>query len=135
LQSGATPDFQTGVKAVVIDRTAGRPAWSPATLADVAPSATDAYFPSPPTPELELPEPGDSNAPEPYSQFTRFALPTDAEILNEVETSTTRRTLEELISRIEQLRFAKHDVAAKVRDVVARRCEVLDEYVRLKRAT
>ena len=59
----------------------------------------------------------------------------DTKILNEVEMSMTWQTLKELILYIEQLRSMKHDVAEKVRDVVAWWCEVLGGYVQQKRAT
>ncbi|KXN92191.1 3-hydroxyisobutyryl-CoA hydrolase, mitochondrial [Leucoagaricus sp. SymC.cos] len=114
----ATPDFITGVNAVIIKKThkeGERPDWAPATLAEVTDDLVDRFFDpaSPylaPAPQLEVPA---SFIRDDLYNPTKFALPTETEIRSAVLGSHnsgggTSLRLEELVSSLAQVeaRFA-----------------------------
>lgn len=129
-QHGASPDFYTGVTSVLVLKEASRPAWSPASLANVDADGLKASFFSSHTnlPQLVLPEALRQSRPHPAS-FLRYGLPSEDELQALVKGSHTSSgsgalTLQELIAKAEGLRLGKHGVARKVQEVVARRCTV-----------
>ncbi|XP_006458002.1 hypothetical protein AGABI2DRAFT_133832 [Agaricus bisporus var. bisporus H97] len=133
----ASPDFVTGVEAVLINKThkneGDRPPWAPATLAEVTEDLVDRFFnPTSPflasTPELEIPSSLANTLPNPPS---KFALPTEQEIGEVVRGShssggNTGIRLNELVARFQSLRPGKMGVKEKVLEVAARRCGVED---------
>ncbi|KIK58191.1 hypothetical protein GYMLUDRAFT_98151 [Collybiopsis luxurians FD-317 M1] len=132
LCNGASPDFQTGVNFVVVEKKKeGRANWSPSVLEDVSDEVVDRFFAENSSylgsvPEFRYPlTTGKSR------NYTQFALPTEAEIRDMV-TGThatggdTGLTLDELVSSFENLTDQKLGVSAKVKEVAARKCELTD---------
>lgn len=137
VQNGASPDFRTGVTAVLIDKTRGRPAWSPATLnevqdADVLKSFFSKYSPDAGTaPRITVPLETTSESVARTFSPMHFALPTEEEIRHMVDGSHSSSggtviTREELVQKFEVLRKGKIGVKEKVIEV-SQRCCVEDE--------
>jgi 3-hydroxyisobutyryl-CoA hydrolase len=129
-QHGPSPDFYTGVNSVLVLKETSRPAWSPASPANVDAGSLEASFFSSPTnlPQLVLPEALRQSHPHPAS-FLRYGLPSEDELQALIKGSHTSSgsaalTLQELIAKAEGLRAGKRGVARKVQEVVARRCAV-----------
>jgi len=130
--SGASPDFDTGVKAVLIERTKGRPRWSPSTLEEVSDEIVSRFFsPTSPylssAPALSIPD----NMTAGTSRPMKYALPTEDEIGAMVRGSHSAGggkvlRLEELLSRFIDLRQGKMGVKEKVLEVARRKCELVD---------
>ncbi|KAF8623491.1 hypothetical protein AX15_006274 [Amanita polypyramis BW_CC] len=131
--SGASPDFVTGVTAVLVEKTAGRPRWSPGTIEEVTEEIVSRFFdPKSPflaaTPKFTVPERFKSG---PSSHLMKFALPTEEEIGAVVRGAhssggTTGIKLDELLSRFGELRQGKMGVREKVLEVVQRKCQTVD---------
>lgn len=130
--SGASPDFKTGVTAVLVQKTRERPAWSPATLEEVNDSDITARFFSQYSPEngtapsLELPADVKVDLKR-TSHPMQHALPTEAEIRQMVTGSHTASggtalTKEEVVAKFLSLRKGKMGVKEKVLDVIERNC-------------
>jgi len=132
--SGASPDFQTGVRAVLIDKTSERPNWSPDTLRKI--SDEDVFYKffsqdSPyrfATPKLTIPN-HLSSAKE--TNPMRYTLPTEKDIGRMVRGSDrssggSGMKLNELVAKFEDLRQGKRGVREKVLEVVERKCEIVD---------
>ncbi|KAI0811011.1 3-hydroxyisobutyryl-coenzyme A hydrolase [Irpex lacteus] len=116
--SKASPDFATGVSAVLVEKIKERPQWSPATLPEVKDDITLSD-------KLHL-EPSKTGSPMLYT------LPTEEEIRQLVTGShpssgSTSLTKDELTEKLVKLRRGKLGVREKVSEVVSRRCiEELD---------
>ncbi|KAL0577803.1 3-hydroxyisobutyryl-CoA hydrolase [Marasmius crinis-equi] len=129
--SGATPDFKTGVEAVLVQKTRGRPDWSPSTLEEVTNEKIDEFFNGKYITEkdqLEIPEPFASN---PIYKPSRFALPTEIDIRDMVVGSHATSSgsgikADELAAKFDDLYRGKMGVKEKVREVVARKCKTID---------
>jgi 3-hydroxyisobutyryl-CoA hydrolase len=122
----------TGVRAVLVDKIKGRPAWSPDTLkdvndADILGTFFHKFSPENGTaPSISLSnevqfEPSNTASPMLY------ALPTENEIRQLVTGSHqssggTSLTKDELIQKLEKLRRGKMGIREKVAEVVSRRC-------------
>ncbi|KAH7911408.1 ClpP/crotonase-like domain-containing protein [Hygrophoropsis aurantiaca] len=124
--SGASSDFRAGISAVLIDKTQGRPAWSPSSLKDVSPMILDRFFSKESPyrsnmPELSSPEFLHQGARDPM----RFALPTEEDIALAVKSISNERpmALPVLLSRLDDVRSGKAGVREKVLDVLKRRCK------------
>ena len=138
-QSGASPDFKTGVTAVLLEKTKGRPAWSPSTVEEVNDSDIKTKFfgqfsPSEGTaPSIEVPTDLPIDAEKAGRLAMRYALPTEAEIRLFVKgdhpaSGGSKITKEELVKRFNILRNGKIGVTEKVTEVAARKCiEVEDK--------
>ncbi|KAG9017923.1 hypothetical protein FRB90_000152 [Tulasnella sp. 427] len=131
-ETGASPDFVTGVKALLIDKAKGRPEWSPNKIADVTPSTILSKFFSRESPfKQKVPE-ASFTSPESLSFPTdpmKFSLPSEEEIGRLVRgehpsSSSTAFSLPELLQKTQEL-WGKQGVEVKVNDVVSRRCEVV----------
>jgi 3-hydroxyisobutyryl-CoA hydrolase len=129
-QYGASPDFHTGVTSVILKKAASRPAWSPASLDKVDTATLEASFfrPHATLPELVLPGALRKSQP-PLASFLRYGLPSEDELEALVEgrhasSGSGALTLQELITKAEDLRGGKRGVARKVQEVVTRRCAV-----------
>ena len=112
---------------MLVEKSASRPAWSPASLDQVDAASLEAFFRTEETPSaLVLPE-GLPNTVPP--SFLRYGLPPEDELQALVEGSHASSgsgalTLQELIAKVEDLRGGKRGVTGKVREVVSRRCVV-----------
>ncbi|KAF9066315.1 3-hydroxyisobutyryl-CoA hydrolase [Rhodocollybia butyracea] len=132
LCNGASPDFQTGINFVVVEKMkTGRANWSPATLEEVTEDIVDGLF--------DLNSPHLKSVPEfqhPFvtqdpRDYTEFALPTENEIRDMVtgehpQGGDTGVTLQELVSLFESIRDGKMGVSEKVKEVATRKCELID---------
>lgn len=79
-------------------------------------------------PQLVLPE-ASLNSPHAPPSFLRYGLPTEDELQalvrgSHVSSGPGALTLQELITKAEDLRGGKRGVAGKVQEVVSRRCAV-----------
>jgi len=135
---GASPDIHTGVSSVLVERKPGRPPWSPASLDQVDAASLEAFFKTGAnSPQLVLPEALRKSHSAPPS-FLRYGLPSEDELQTLVEGSHASSgsgalTLQELITKAENLRGGKRGVAGKVQEVVSRRCAVdRDGYLQWK---
>lgn len=133
IQSGASPDFITGVKAVIVDRTKERPNWSPASLNDVSAQIVANFF-DPKSPYLssapEIANPAELTSGTKLNPM-KYALPSEEEIGSVVTGSHASGggvgiRFDELLKRFAELRPGKLGVKEKVYEVVQRRCEVTD---------
>src|SRR5882762_5472666 len=133
VQSGASPDFKTGVTAVLIDKSPQnqRPSWFPAHIEKVSPQIVSRFFDPRSmylanTPRLSLPD----NLAEKTGDPMRFALPTEkaiAQYFRNAKSDTV--ALPALLSHfdgVDVLRPGKQGVKEKVLEVVQRRCEFVD---------
>ncbi|KAH9950202.1 3-hydroxyisobutyryl-coenzyme A hydrolase [Amylocystis lapponica] len=128
---GVTPDFRTGVQAVLVAKAKSRPAWSPASLAEVSDDFVAKEFFSTYSPEQDT-----APALQPpawLAETTKlvnpmlYALPTEEDIGRMVagshnQSGSTQITLEELLAKFAELKKGKEGVREKILDVVARRC-------------
>jgi 3-hydroxyisobutyryl-CoA hydrolase len=132
--SGASPDFKTGVTAVLIDKTMERPNWSPDTLTKISDEEVLSKFFSEDspyrswTPKLTIPD-HLSSAKE--TNPMRYTLPTEKEIGRMVRGSDRSSggsgiKLEELVAKFEDVRRGKRGVREKVVEVAQRKCDVVD---------
>ncbi|OCH92106.1 3-hydroxyisobutyryl-coenzyme A hydrolase [Obba rivulosa] len=128
--SGASPDFKTGVTAVLVEKTKSRPAWSPASIEEVDDSYILEQFFTKYSPEKgnvpAITPPEFLAGSKPVNPM-RFALPTEEEIGQMVsgshpQSGSTEITLEELLAKFENLKHGKHGVREKILEVVQRRC-------------
>ncbi|TBU42068.1 3-hydroxyisobutyryl-coenzyme A hydrolase [Dichomitus squalens] len=129
--NGDSPDFKTGVTAVLIEKIKERPQWSPAHIHEVQDSEILETFFKKYSPEngnvpslappSYLPKPADLADP------MQFALPTEAEIRSMVDGShrnsgATTITLDELLGMFTRMRGGKAGVREKILEVVDRKC-------------
>jgi len=127
--SGASPDFITGVKAVMVDRTEKRPLWSPASLDDVSAEIVANFFePKSPyltlAPELTIPAELTSDTKVNPVKCENYALPSEKEIGSAITKAWIQ--FEELLKMFTEQRPGKLGVKEKIYEVVQRRCEVTD---------
>ncbi|KAI1794650.1 3-hydroxyisobutyryl-coenzyme A hydrolase [Ganoderma leucocontextum] len=129
--SGDGPDFQTGVTAILVEKTKDRPQWSPPQLKDVQDKDISEKFFSKYSPENGT---APAITPPPYlSKVTeladpmKFALPTESEIRSMVDGShrssgATTITLDELLAMFDRMRGGKAGMREKILEVVERKC-------------
>lgn len=134
-QTGATPDFITGITAVLIDKIPkdARPAWSPAELNDVDTAwARSAFFDSKTSeyvknaPRLSPPPSGKTDA---DIDLGFWALPRERNVRAYVngdakDSGDYAITLEDVVAKFERRKDGKKGVRAKVEEIVSRCCEV-----------
>lgn len=134
IKTGASPDFEIGVTAIVIrkDRE-NRPAWSPSTLSEVSQELVDQFFaPSIYTdnaPELEL---QNKEIDEHHSISMKYALPSESEVEQMVrgthaQSGALANNVADIIEIFNTRTGNKHGVEDKILEIVARRCEVVDD--------
>ncbi|KAF8892439.1 3-hydroxyisobutyryl-CoA hydrolase [Infundibulicybe gibba] len=131
--NGASHDFATGVKAVLIEKTSERPQWSPASIDEVSDEIVSRFFASTSSyiasaPKLTIPE---HLLGVTISKPMKFALPTEEDIGSVVRGShtsggATGLQLHELLAKFGDLRQGKMGVKEKVLEVASRRCETVD---------
>lgn len=129
-QSGASPDFCTGISAVLIDKIQGRPAWSPENFEDVSPEILEGFFSNDSSyraqmPRLSLPDTLLNHSINPMV----FALPSESKIVELIRLSCQDGpvSLSRLLSDMQSLIKAKPGTKDKIIDVVHRRCRVVDD--------
>ncbi|KAG8217682.1 3-hydroxyisobutyryl-coenzyme A hydrolase [Butyriboletus roseoflavus] len=129
--NGASPDFRAGISAVLVDKTQGRPAWSPDKIEDVSPEILDRFFSNnsafrSQTPRLSLPDTLSDHSVDP----TAFALPSESKIVQVIRSLCKNGpvSLSEVLSDMESLVKEKHGTKEKILDVVHRRCQVVDDH-------
>jgi len=131
--SGASPDFETGVTTVLINKALAnhRPSWSPAAVQDVSPAIVSRFFDRDSkyltkTPELSVPDNLARNTGDPM----RFGLPTEVAIARRFkEAKSANVALPDLLAHfdgVDVLRPVKQGVREKVLEVLQRRCEFVD---------
>ncbi|KAL0946804.1 hypothetical protein HGRIS_012975 [Hohenbuehelia grisea] len=128
--SGASPDFATGVKAVLVEKTKARPSWSPNNLDAVTPAIVSKFFDarSPflqSAPRIAVSQGSSTVRP------MQYALPSEETIGAMVRGShskggNTSMKLDELLAKFEDLCGGKKGVKEKVIEVAHRRCNVVD---------
>lgn len=124
--SGASPDFTAGITAVLVDKTRGRPAWSPDQLNDVSEMIVGRFFDSSylgAVPTLTPPDFLSNGKQDPM----KYALPSEDAILQVVKSRarTDPISLSDLLGHFNDLHSSKHGVAEKVVEVVKRGCDVI----------
>lgn len=129
--SGATNDFQTGVKAVLVEKAGGRPAWSPSEVSEVTEKTVEKFLAIDSESPYKLEVPTSVLEVHNGRRYTQFALPTEREIMEAVTGSHANAgdmgvTAEEIVALFERLRPGKHGVREKVQEVLARKCTLID---------
>jgi len=136
--SGGSPDFKTGVTAVLIDKLRdGRPAWSPSALEEIDQTGlVKSFFDSDSqylrdSPRLELPTERGVGVQE-HGSSMKFALPSEQEIEQIVrgthaKSSSVAYNLGDLIKKFVTMTSRKHGVEDKIREVAARRCVIVED--------
>ena len=133
-QNGASPDFRTGVMAVLVEKSSEKPNWYPATLKEISDATVRSNFFSDDSPYLSSAQTltiPDHVMPTKDKNPMRYCLPTEKEIGSMVRGShpssgKSGLTLPELISKFDNLRKGKHGVREKVLEVVQRKCDTVD---------
>ncbi|TFK76353.1 3-hydroxyisobutyryl-CoA hydrolase [Pluteus cervinus] len=134
--NGASPDFPTGVNAVLgggKEKKDERPNWSPSTVDGVTDEIVSRFFEGSSSflsnvPTLDIPE---VFAKKISLQPMKFGLPTEEEIGTVVRGEhktggTMGMTLDELVGKFGNLRPGKLGVKEKILEVASRRCEIVD---------
>ncbi|TFK94747.1 3-hydroxyisobutyryl-coenzyme A hydrolase [Polyporus arcularius HHB13444] len=129
--SGGSPDFQTGVTSVLVNKEKSRPAWSPAHLNEVNDEEIRRTFFSKFSPEQDtapkITPPAYLPQPNQLADPMRYALPTEVEIRSMVDGShrdsgATEITLDELLAKFDRARGRKPGMREKILEVVQRKC-------------
>ncbi|KAJ6490643.1 3-hydroxyisobutyryl-CoA hydrolase [Mycena vitilis] len=134
--NGASPDFATGVTAVVVDKSTARPDWIPSSLDEVTDEIVDRFF-SPHSSFLQ-------NAPTlagfdfhgtahhaPSERSRRYGLPTEENIRavitgEDPDSGTMGYTVEDVLEYFHDSRGGKMGVNEKILEVVKRKTTVVD---------
>ncbi|EJU00771.1 ClpP/crotonase [Dacryopinax primogenitus] len=127
--NGASPDFITGVKAVLEDKIKGRPTWEPSTLKEVTADDIWTRFFSPTSPFTKTMPKMDLDFVEPLNpprDVMHFALPSEKEIGRvirgeEKDSGAFAVTAEDVVRWFADKSPGKPGVAAKVREVLERK--------------
>jgi len=132
------PDFKTGVTAVLKTKLKGRPAWSPASLAEVDGSNVEQkFFHSKDAHQANLlvPDFARERAPK---DFLKFALPREQDIMRLVKGEDTEGTglaltLDDLLHKVDKTWGFKPGSKRKTLEIVDRKCALEDgKYLRWK---
>ncbi|KAJ6525498.1 3-hydroxyisobutyryl-coenzyme A hydrolase isoform 1 [Mycena vulgaris] len=130
--NGASPDFATGVTAVLVTKSKARPEWNPSTVGEVTDEIVERFF-SPHSkflknaPTVALRE---DRAPSTRASL-KYTLPTEEEIRNVITGADPASgdmgyTLEDLLEYFYDSRGGKLGVGEKVTEVVRRKTKVVD---------
>ncbi|KAK7038109.1 mitochondrial 3-hydroxyisobutyryl-CoA hydrolase [Favolaschia claudopus] len=135
--NGASPDFATGVTAVLVEKMKTKPDWKPSSLEEVTDDIVDRFF-SPhssylrnaPTVSEMIIEPGSERGASQRIQ-ARYTLPTENEIRDVItgedpDAGTMGYTLDDLLEYFHDARQGKMGVNEKILDVVQRKTFVVD---------
>lgn len=129
LQNGASPDFRTGISAVLIDRVKGRPMWTPEKIDDVSPEILDRFFSNDSPYRSQMPP---LSFPDTFAEHVgpmAFVLPSESKIVEMIKSLCKDGpvSLSGLLSDMEHLIKEKAGTKDKVLDVVYRTCQVVDD--------
>ncbi|KAG2041902.1 ClpP/crotonase-like domain-containing protein [Suillus americanus] len=126
--SGASTDFTAGITAVLVEKTKGRPVWSPDQLNNVSDAIVRQFFERDSIylsamPTLTPPDFLSNGKQNPM----KFALPSEDAILQIVKSKARKDaiSLSDLLAYFDGLHSGKQGVAEKVMEVVKRRCDVI----------
>ncbi|KAG9099351.1 hypothetical protein FS749_001411 [Ceratobasidium sp. UAMH 11750] len=130
--TGASPDFVTGVNALLVEKSKERPGWSPATLEETRPDVIkkffddSAYVASAPRLELNRSASGD--------RLLRYALPSEGVVQAAIQGSlpgsgSFALTPAELVASFEGKYGQKIGMRQKLEEIIDRRCKVVDGYL------
>ncbi|KAF8447772.1 3-hydroxyisobutyryl-coenzyme A hydrolase [Boletus edulis BED1] len=127
--SDASPDFCTGISAVLVDKIQERPAWSPNRIEDVPPEILDRFFSDDSSYRSQMPQLTFPDTLDHTVNPMAFALPSESRIVELIRLSCKDGpvSLSALLSDMENLIKEKLGTKEKVLDVVQRRCQVVDE--------
>lgn len=129
-QSGASPDFITGVTAVLIEKSKGRPTWSPSTVSEVPTESTIETFFSPSSEYVSsAPRLQPTGRTDADTDLNFWALPRErtirATVIGEAKDSGMHAlNIDLLVKRFEKRTNNKVGVKAKIEEIVNRCCEV-----------
>jgi len=131
--NGASPDFATGVTAVVVTKAKARPDWKPSSLGEVTDEIVDRFF-SPHSQFLKnAPTVSEQGIHRGTSERTQqlYTLPTENEIRDVItgedpDSGSMGYTIDDLLEYFRDSRQAKMGVNDKVLDVVRRKTTVVD---------
>ncbi|KAG8717091.1 hypothetical protein FRC08_008220 [Ceratobasidium sp. 394] len=123
--TGASPDFVTGVNALLVEKSKERPGWSPATLEETRPDVIkkffddSAYVASAPRLELNRSASGD--------RLLRYALPSEGVVQAAIQGSlpgsgSFALTPAELVASFEGKYGQKIGMRQKLEEIIDRRC-------------
>ncbi|KAF9508903.1 hypothetical protein BS47DRAFT_1414311 [Hydnum rufescens UP504] len=129
--SGATPDFNTGVTSVLVNKDPAnkRPNWSPSTLEEVSRAYVWDTFFSPTSPYVMSAPRIQTERPLPGINLGYYALPSENDVGAFVLENTTHSgvSVEEVVAHFEATTRGKSGVRFKVKEVLARRCETMKD--------
>ncbi|KAF8205722.1 3-hydroxyisobutyryl-CoA hydrolase [Mycena galopus ATCC 62051] len=131
--NGASPDFATGVTAVVVTKAKARPDWKPSSLGEVTDEIVDRFF----SPHSQFfknaPTVSEQGIHRGTSERTQqlYTLPTENEIRDVItgedpDSGSMGYTIDDLLEYFRDSRQAKMGVNDKVLDVVRRKTTVVD---------
>lgn len=134
-QNGASPDFVTGIRSVLVDRVKGRPNWQPSTVDAVSHkdvlskffNTNSKYLQH--SKALEIP---DSSKDSPTSDIVKYGLPSEAEV-EQVVTGTHRTSsqvgldVDQVMDTFKKLYPSKGGLEPKLSEVLSRKCEVVSD--------
>ncbi|KAF8559742.1 3-hydroxyisobutyryl-coenzyme A hydrolase [Imleria badia] len=126
--NGASPDFCTGISAVLVDKIQERPAWSPDKIEEVSPEILDRFFSDNSDYRSQMPRLSFPDSPLDHSvNSMAFALPSESKIVELIRVSCKDGPvpLSGILSNMESLIKEKLGTKEKITDVLHRRCEVV----------
>jgi 3-hydroxyisobutyryl-CoA hydrolase len=130
-KSGATPDFNTGVTSVLVNKDPAnrRPNWSPSTLEEVSPAYVWDTFLSPTSPYVISAPLLQTERTSAGINVSYYALPSENDIGAFVLEKTTHSgvSVEEVVAHFEAKTRRKSGVRFKVKEVLTRRCETMKD--------
>ncbi|KAJ7681777.1 3-hydroxyisobutyryl-CoA hydrolase [Mycena rosella] len=134
--NGASPDFATGVTAVLVTKSKERPEWSPSTLGEVTEEIVDRFFSRHSKFLKDTPTIGDITLGEETRGasergYLKYTLPTENDIRDVIigadpASGDMGYTLEDLLEYFRDSLGAKSGVDEKILEVVRRKTTVVD---------
>ncbi|KAJ7632999.1 3-hydroxyisobutyryl-coenzyme A hydrolase isoform 1 [Roridomyces roridus] len=130
--NGASPDFGTGVTAVLVTKSKGRPDWKPSSVEEVTDEIVERFF-SPHSKYLANAPTVELDAGRGASERTqlRYTLPTEDDIRDVItgadpDSGDMGYTLDDLLEYYHDSRAGKLGVAEKILEVVERKTSLVD---------
>ncbi|KAG6334736.1 hypothetical protein ID866_4354 [Astraeus odoratus] len=124
----ASPDFRAGINAVLIEKTEGRPAWSPDRVSEVSTGIVERFFSedSPyrtATPKLSVP----NGLRDRNFNFMTYSLPTELDVLDSIRSHCKEGpvTIPDLLVSMDSVCKHKFGTKDKILDVIHRKCNLV----------